>query len=1258
VNEETSPRSGRKSSLARTAWLGICIVIAASALLLLRGDYGVHAQSTTPPVPQFISAPNVLIGFQPGQTALADIDGDGKLDLIVSSGLQVYLGKGDGTFQSTPVSISTSCNVGAFAVGDINGDGKPDLVVTDGCGSVEVFANNSTPGSVAFSPAGSYSVGLYTGTTVPVYLADMNGDGYPDILLPASSNGPNPGINILLNNFGGVPGTFGNASVVSAASNFNGLLAIGNFVHGGLTDLALGLTSYIAGTGETNSIEILVNNTSPGATTLNITAAATIPLTLSTNTNALGLRGLIAADFGNGNLDLMASEPGRAGAGAGTLYFLEGDGTGNFSTPQVLPNQAGGAIASVDINGDGMPDVAIGNGNDGFTALINQGITSGLISFPSSPVNYVAGQYPGMPVVGDLNGDSFADLVIGTGGGVSVFLNNKGGGFQGSRSYPAGSQPASIGTQGIITLHNFFASGASGGTDVDTAVMNPQTDSITVLGTPASGPNGTLTQSATFGPFSTSATEQVTAITGGCLNGLLNQPGPCLGYSFVAAATFDSASGTAKVQVITGAQNYQPVTVPLPTSLAGQQVQAMAAGEFYIPTGSETDLALAVSNGGGAGTLVVLIGGSNGTFLNPVTFPLGNGPAALIAADFNGDGLSDIAVLNVQDNPSDIGVLLNTEQSGFPLTFHSMATYPISGVSAYPNSFTAGDFNHDGHPDIAVVSSNVQEVDVLLNQGTGTFATETPQQFLGLTGAVTAGDFNGDGIPDLAVTNGASLGSQCNVNDAAVLLVGNGDGTFGPNSACGLQTTGYLFPVGAGPYGIAAADFNADGKLDLAVADGNGNMVTLLLSGSPSVLASSKVSLTGPTSATYGQSVTFTATVSAASGTGTPTGTVTFSNGATALGTVSLSGNTASFTTSTLPAGSLLISAVYNGDSNFAPSQPVTAPITISAPLPPATVTDNETISVSDAETFPDIADNEKITVSDAISVVPLTLSPPIGVAAPVAYFSVGSPLGFGSQSQTQRTAAISNIGQSGTTLTLGSVTISSGAPFALSPLACFNGATSTTIPSGGFCTVTITYTGSAPTTDTGTLLFTDNAALSNLASTPSGSNYTQSIVLTGSGTSTPPPAAPPAVIPVSDNETITVSDAVTFPDIFDAEKITVSDAAIVLACVPNVSSQFSFAHTTPFFYPNGTAQETITLTNKGATAVTGPIYVVVNPSNLPVANKTGTTACNLPGSAYLTVSSGTLGAGQSLRFALQFTDPGHLLPSYLITTFAGSGTP
>jgi hypothetical protein len=240
----------------------------------------------------------------------------------------------------------------------------------------------------------------------------------------------------------------------------------------------------------------------------------------------------------------------------------------------------------------------------------------------------------------------------------------------------------------------------------------------------------------------------------------------------------------------------------------------------------------------------------------------------------------------------------------------------------------------------------------------------------------------------------------------------------------------------------------------------------------------------------------------------------------------------------------------------------------------------SETIHVMDTESFPDVYDAETVHVTDAVAVAPLTLIPPINVGAPVAEYSVGSPLGFGGQSGSQQNLAFSNIGQ--VPLTLSSAAISSGSPFAISLFNCFNGAMATgamaaTLPTGGFCVLTITYTGSVPATDTGTLVFTDNAALSNLPTSGSSPNFTQSITLNGSGSSAAPPLPPPAVIPVMDNETIHVTDAESFPDVFDAETVHVTDA--VMLTVLNTSAGANIV-VTPTDMTTGSTPVTMTFSN------------------------------------------------------------------------------
>ena len=134
--------------------------------------------------------------------------------------------------------------------------------------------------------------------------------------------------------------------------------------------------------------------------------------------------------------------------------------------------------------------------------------------------------------------------------------------------------------------------------------------------------------------------------------------------------------------------------------------------------------------------------------------------------------------------------------------------FQIAGISAagpHPRALTTGDFDRDGNLDLAVTDFLANEVQVLLNKGNGTYNAGTLITSMTAINAadnhLAFGDFNGNGKMDIAVTTGETL------NDVYVLL-GNGNGTFGTP----IQTVA--------PYSIgfaAAADFNKDGKLDLAI---------------------------------------------------------------------------------------------------------------------------------------------------------------------------------------------------------------------------------------------------------------------------------------------------------------------------------------------------------------------------------------------------------------------------------------------------------
>jgi hypothetical protein len=155
--------------------------------------------------------------------------------------------------------------------------------------------------------------------------------------------------------------------------------------------------------------------------------------------------------------------------------------------------------------------------------------------------------------------------------------------------------------------------------------------------------------------------------------------------------------------------------------------------------------------------------------------------------------------------------------------------------------------------------------------------------------------------------------------------------TVKPSSGTGTPTGTVTFYAGATPLGSAPLS-RTEATLTTTTIPVGSQAITAVYSGNATDASSSSLVLkqtVNPDSTTtnvsssdatsvYGQAVTFTAAVRAAApGSGTPTGTVTFKNGTTTLGTATLEGGSASFTIKILPIGSDAITVVYGGDANF-----------------------------------------------------------------------------------------------------------------------------------------------------------------------------------------------------------------------------------------------------------------------------------------------------------------------------------------------------
>ena len=695
---------------------------------------------------------------------------------------QDFSTKTDFTTGTTPYSVS---------FGDFNGDGKADMISANfGAATVSVLLNTTTPG--ASTPTFSAATDFATGTgAYATAIGDLNGDGKPDI---AVANYNETSVSVFINTTtpGASTPTFTAKTDFTAGTN-PASVSISDFNGDGKLDMA------VANYGS-NTVSVFFNTTTPGGATPTFSAKTDF-------TTGTGPYSVSTGDFnGDGKNEIASANYDETSVSVFINTTTPGASTPTFSAKTDFTAGTNPASVAIrDLNGDGVPDMAVANyGSNSVSVFFNTTTPNASTPTFSAKTDFATGSGPYTVTLGDFNRDGKPDMAATNYNinSVSVFLNTTTPGaatptFGAVSFYTTGTNPSSV---SICDLN--------GDGKPDMATGNETTNNISVF-------MNTMTLGSSPASFSAK-----TDFTVGTLP---------------RSVKFGDLNGDGKPDMAVANSTGLSVSVFLNTTPSGTSTPTFSARTDFVVGGTAQTVTIADINGDGKPDLItanlspatfsVLIntttpGASTPSFSANSDFATASITSAGVVGDINGDGKPDLVASN-NTTVAAVSVLLNTTPTGSATpTFAAKVDFIPS--AQFCQFLAIGDLNGDGKLDLALSFSTPNIVTVLLNttptgSATPTFSARTDFTTGSSPRNVAIGDLNGDGKPDLAVTNNSG-------NSVSVLLNTTSPGASSPTFSARTD-----FTTGTAPFPVSIADVNGDGLPDLVVGNNNASSISVLL---------------------------------------------------------------------------------------------------------------------------------------------------------------------------------------------------------------------------------------------------------------------------------------------------------------------------------------------------------------------------------------------------------------------------------------------